>query len=127
MELRGDAPLNSLIPELLPPIVHMNDGLFKHMLPNITFEWIQPNPELGYDGISVLVNDVERYKGYVDVGEGPYGGMNNFTFVREKEWLDVPVYFRFAFLRGRGAEDYTKGGTWDVDGTWINPQPGSVR
>jgi hypothetical protein len=127
MELRGDAPLNSLIPELLPPIVHMNKGFFSSLMPNITFEWIQPNSELGYDGISVLVNDVERYKGYIDVGDGPYGGMSSYTFVREQEWLDVPVYFRFAFLRGRGAEDYTKGGTWDVDGSWINMQPGSVR
>jgi hypothetical protein len=126
-DLRGDAPLNSLIPDLLPPIIHMNDGFFSHFSPNITFQWIQPQAENGYDGISVLVNDVERYKGYIDVGEGEFGGMSSYTFVREKEWLDVPVYFRFAFLRGSGSEDYTKGGTWNVDGSWEAPAPGSVR
>jgi hypothetical protein len=127
MELRGDAPLNSLIPDLLPPIIHMNDGLFSSFYPNITFNWIQPQADHGYDGISVLVNDVERYKGYIDVGEGEFGGMTSYTWVREKQWLDVPVYFRFAFLRGSGSEDYTKGGTWDVDGSWLHPPPGSVR
>jgi hypothetical protein len=105
----------------------MNDGLFSRYSPNITFQWIQPQAENGYDGISVLVNDVERYKGYIDVGEGEFGGMSSYTFVREKEWLDVPVYFRFAFLRGSGSEDYTKGGTWNVDGSWEMPAPGSVR
>lgn len=127
IELRGDAPLNSLIPDLLPPIIHMNDGFFSFLQPNITFEWVQPQAEHGYDGISVLVNDVEQYKGYIDVGNGEFGGMSSYTFVREKEWLDVPVYFRFAFLRGSGSEDYTKGGTWNVDGSWEMPPPGSVR
>jgi len=126
MELRGDAPMNTLLPELLPPIIYLNEGL-KNLAANITFEWEQPNPDLGYDGISVLVNDVERYKGYQDVGDGPYGGMKAFTWVKGEEWDNVPVYFRFAFLRGRGAADYTKGGTWDVDGGWINMQPGATR
>lgn len=127
MELRGDAPLNTLLPELLPPIIHLNSHL-KNLAANITFEWEQPNPDLGYDGISVLVNDVERYKGYVDVGNAPFGGMKSYTWTREEGiWDDIPVYFRFAFLRGRGAADYTKGGTWDVDGSWIHMQPGATR
>ncbi|KAE9968607.1 hypothetical protein EG328_007349 [Venturia inaequalis] len=116
--LRGDAPRGTLLPSLLPPIIHNNIHQV-NMAPNITFEWEQPAAGLGYDGISILVNDVERYKGYQDVDES---AMKSFTWVRLR--TDVPEYFRFAFLKGRAPGDYTKGGTWDVDGGWKHMQPG---
>jgi hypothetical protein len=117
-ELRGDAPLNSLLPQVLPPIIHNNWNI-PGLAPNITFEWEQPTPELGYDGISVLVNDVERYKAYQDVDNS---AMKRFTWVRQRE--DVPEYFRFAFMKGSQSADYTKGGTWRVDGGWGNMESG---
>ncbi|KAF2427509.1 hypothetical protein EJ08DRAFT_592840 [Tothia fuscella] len=117
-ELRGDAPLDSLLPSILPPIIHHN--LNNVLLPNITFEWEQPAPDLGYDGISILVNDVERYKGYQDMGL-----MKSFTWVREH--TRVPEYFRFGFMKGSVTQDFTKGGTWDVDGGWIPFATGNTR
>lgn len=118
--LRGDSPRDTLLPSLLPPIIHNNIHYVK-MAPNITFEWEQPAADLGYDGISILVNDVERYKGYQDVDEG---AMKSFTWVRER--TDVPEFFRFAFLKGRTPGDYTKGGTWNVNGGWKHMQPGHI-
>jgi hypothetical protein len=117
-ELSGDAPLGSLLPAILPPIIHMNANM--GIKPNITFEWEQPAPDLGYDGISVLVNDVERYKGYQDMGL-----MKSFTWIREHEGL--PEYFRFAFMKGSETEDYTKGATWGVDGGWVPFKPGPTN
>jgi len=116
--LRGDSPRGTLLPSLLPPIIHNNFDI-PGLAPNITFEWEQPAAEMGYDGISILVNDVERYKGYQDVDES---AMKSFTWVRARK--DLNEYFRFGFLRGRSAGDYTKGGTWDVNGGWKHMDSG---
>jgi len=70
----------------------------------------------GFDGLSVLVNDVERFRGYEDVGE------NSFTWVRAHDGL--PEYFRFGFMSGSGVGDYTKAGTWDREGGWTQMNPG---
>ncbi|KAF2402997.1 hypothetical protein EJ06DRAFT_554541 [Trichodelitschia bisporula] len=107
-ELRGDAPLGSLLPQILPPIIHQNVGT--GLLPNITFEWEHPATERGYDGISILVNEVERFKGWVD------SGMRSFTWVREEGHLGLPEYFRFAYLKGSDAADYTRAGVWTAEG-----------
>lgn len=106
-ELRGDAPLNSLLPLILPPIINNNFGL--GLMANITFEWPIPLPR-HYDAVSVLVNDVERFRGYQDAGQ------NSFTWVRHVS--NLPEYFRFAFMSGGDTVDYTKAGVWSVDGGW---------
>ncbi|KAF2496785.1 hypothetical protein BU16DRAFT_580851 [Lophium mytilinum] len=113
-ELRGDAPLGSLLPLILPPIVY-NNPISSGLLPNITFEWTLPLPGL-YDGLSVLVNDVERFRGYEDRGK------NSFTWVRHDR--EVPEYFRFGFLSGSRTADYTKAGKWAVNGGWTEMRPG---
>ncbi|KAH7135129.1 hypothetical protein B0J11DRAFT_153523 [Dendryphion nanum] len=113
-ELRGDAQLGSLLPVITAPIVHMNLGSL--LKPNITFEWKLPFPS-HYDGISVLVNDVERFKMYEDEGK------KEFTWVRHLEgW---PEYFRFAYLSGGGRGDYTKAGIWGREGGWTDMEGGS--
>lgn len=112
-ELRGDAQLGTLLPLILPPIIHNNFGL--SLPPNITFEWPLPLPKY-YDGLSVLVNDVERFRGYEDVGK------NSFTWIRHSE--ELPEYFRFAFMSGSGSGDYTKAGTWETDGGWTEMESG---
>ncbi|ORY19291.1 hypothetical protein BCR34DRAFT_582454 [Clohesyomyces aquaticus] len=112
-ELRGDAPLGSLLPLILNPIIHNNFGL--SLKPNITFEWAHEYPRR-YDGMSVLVNDVERFRGYEDRKQ------NSFTWIRHDE--DLPGYFRFAFMEGSGRGDYTKAGTWGVDGGWTEMESG---
>jgi hypothetical protein len=117
VELRGDAPLGTRLPSILPPIIHMNPD----RAPNITFEWEQPPLSEGYDGISVLVNDVERYRGYRD------RGLESFTWVRPSHSEGLPEYFRFAFMMGSGTADYTKAGTWEADGGWRDMEPGPSK
>ncbi|KAF2090890.1 LCCL domain-containing protein [Saccharata proteae CBS 121410] len=115
-ELRGDAKLGTPLPQLLPPIIHNAHIPNLGVAPNISFEWQMPLPG-HYDGVSVLVNDVERYREYV--GEGVEQG---FTWVRGEE--GVPEYFRFGFMKGAGTADYTKAGTWTVDGGWKEMEGG---
>jgi hypothetical protein len=91
----------------MPPIIHNNVNL--NLKGNITFEWELPFPKV-YDGLSILVNDVERYRVYED------SHMDSFTWVRHEEGL--PEYFRFAYMRGSDRGDYTKAGKWGKDGEW---------
>lgn len=104
--LRDDGPLDSLLPNITAPIAVAAS--------NITFAWAMP-PQ-GYDGLSVLVNDVERFRWYVGEGDAQE------TFERfapgQKE------YFRFGFMSGSDAADYTKAGIWEPDGEWRTMKPG---
>lgn len=112
-ELRGDGPINSLLPIITAPIIHMNSHL--GISPNITFEWKMPFPS-HYDGLSILVNDVERYRGYAD------NGLDSWTWV--KHMKDMPEYFRFAYLNGGRRGDFTKAGTWSAEGGWTHMASG---
>lgn len=113
-ELRGDARLGTLLPMVLPPIIHNNVGT--GILANISFEWALPLPK-HYDGMSVLVNDVERFRGYEDQGK------KSFTWVRKA--ADLPEFFRFAYMSGNGVADYTKAGVWNEDGSWTHMKSGA--
>ena len=106
-ELRGDGQLGTILPMVLPPIIHNNWGTM--LKPNITFTWDFPFPE-HYDGISILVNDVERFRAYEDGRKGE----EEFTWVREHGGLNE--YFRFAYLGGGARGDYTKAGVWEGAG-----------
>lgn len=113
--IRGDAPIGSLLPMITAPIIHNN--LNMHALrANITFDWLKPFPK-GYDGVSVLVNDVERYHKYEDEMK------DSWTWVRKME--GVNEYFRFAYLRGGGRGDYTRAGVWRKDGGWTQMPSGA--
>jgi hypothetical protein len=114
-ELRGEAPIGTILPTILPPIVHTNVGL--DIQPNITFQWVFPgNATRAFDGISILVNDVERFKGYHDQG------LVRWTWRRTHPGL--PEYFRFAYMAGSETSDYTRAGTWDAEGGWREMAPG---
>lgn len=104
--LRGDGQLNSLLPNITAPIAIG--------VSNITFAWAAP-PK-GYDGVSVLVNDVERHRWYVGEGAGQQ------TFFRR--WDGQKEYFRFGFMRGSLAADYTQAGIWNGDGRWTEMKKG---
>ncbi|PYH84741.1 hypothetical protein BO82DRAFT_328706 [Aspergillus uvarum CBS 121591] len=74
-------------------------------------------PSLG-DGVSVLVNDVERYRGFWSdlLSEG------FFHWTRLADGEDE--YFRFAFVRlnalgGFWYEDFTSPGVWTREGVWM--------
>ena len=96
------------------------DGPYGSPLPNVTafvtsdasaidFRWAWP-PE-PYHGLSVLVNDVERYRWYIDVS-----GLN-YTWTSSHARRSR-TYFRFAYMTDSHAVDYTKAGIWELDGTW---------
>ncbi|KAH6612446.1 hypothetical protein C7974DRAFT_346017 [Boeremia exigua] len=107
--LRGDAQLGSGIPSVTAAVSGAN----------ITFAWA--SVLRGYDGVSVLVNDVERYRGV------HAGGAGNFTWTRRAQ--QGPEYFRFGFVNylpfgGVSYSDFTRAGVWWPNGTWGGPAPG---
>ncbi|PFH61288.1 hypothetical protein XA68_17801 [Ophiocordyceps unilateralis] len=108
--LQGDAQQDSLLPVIHPPQIHLG-GEFGDTS-NITFRW---DPPVGsqYDGMSVLVNDVERFRTYF----GDAGEKSDFLWSRNST-LGLAEYFRFAFMTGSDSNDYTKAGTWTADGQW---------
>jgi hypothetical protein len=114
-ELRGDAQLGTLLPIVTAPIIHNIHHHHHHVKPNITFQWEYPLPK-DYDGLSILVNDVERFRGYEDAG------IESWTW--ERHMKGVPEYFRFAYMSGATRGDYTKAGTWRSDGGWTQMASG---
>lgn len=109
-QLRGDAQLGRGIPEILEPVINAT---------NITFTW--EGLLRGYEGVSVLVNDVERFRGFHNNGD------SNFTWTRRD--LDHPEFFRFGFVNylpfgGVTYSDFTKAGTWWPNGSWTDIPPG---
>lgn len=106
--------------------------------------------DLGVDGVSVLVNDVERWRGYLDEekrGEFSWHrhGHKGLELLHGPtiESADIEVdeveeeeeeeengdeepedlFFRFAFLKGAQAGNYGGTGVWLKNGTWISPPP----
>ena len=61
--LRGDGSLNLGVPSVNPPAIDLGDRK-ESINFNLTFDSLTEGAQA--DGISVLVNDVERYRGYVD-------------------------------------------------------------
>ncbi|KAF4585530.1 LCCL domain containing protein [Ophiocordyceps camponoti-floridani] len=109
--LLGDAQRDSLLPLIHPPEVHLGGDIVGSSS-NITFRWEPPaGPQ--YDGMSVLVNDVERFRTYF----GDAGEKSEFVWSRNST-LGLPEYFRFAFMTGSDSNDYTRAGTWNADGQW---------
>lgn len=117
---------------------------------NITFSlWEHSRmADLGVDGVTVLVNDVERWRGYLDEQkQGDFTwhrhGHSGLELLHNPAIEDVEpdvvdddddddsdnkpedIFFRFAFLRGAEAGNYGSAGVWLADGTWIAPEPPS--
>ena len=119
---------------------------------NITFRLWDPRMErFNVDGVSVLVNDVERWRGYLDEnrrGEFTWHrqGHTGLDFIRQYDQdtdgassdssstdlidpLGVydskpqDLFFRFAFLKGSKAGLYGGAGVWLKNGTWVPPPP----
>lgn len=127
--LGKDGQLGGLLPTVLAPIVTATT--------DITFSWL-PIPRDRYDGISVLVNDVERFRGYVgEFGIGAFGDgeadgngtveVEQWTWQRRRADLGQPEFFRFGFMEGSTVGDYTKAGVWQADGTWVSMEKGPSR
>ncbi|KAH8729829.1 hypothetical protein BGZ61DRAFT_447042 [Ilyonectria robusta] len=105
--LRGDALFDGLVPAINASAIESTPTGF-----NITFSWEAP-PTPTFDGISVLVNDVERYRRFFPDTALAY----NFTWTRLLD-LGLPEYFRFAYMRDGTTMDYTGAGTWFANGSW---------
>jgi hypothetical protein len=106
--LHTDEQLGSLLPTIPNPTVTGR---------NITFSL---HLDEGYSGISVLVNDVERFRTF---------DVRNPIFMWSRAEGDSVEYFRFGFVKYAGLggmllQDYTKAGIWAVDGRWTQMQPG---
>ncbi|KAI0396755.1 hypothetical protein F5Y17DRAFT_417683 [Xylariaceae sp. FL0594] len=114
MALQGDAQLGSALPVLLPPMIDAN-------LSSITFQW-GPPPEIRYDGISILVNDVERFRGFFDDGDDKFVWTRNSNGSRA-----IKEYFRFAYTQGADVGDYTRAGIWNQELEWVDMPPGPSK
>lgn len=68
---------------------------------NITFDWGEMPREKGIDGVSILINEVERWKGYTD---------------EELYWDDTSVTLGRRRERDPGSVDGMKSWDWDVSG-----------
>jgi LCCL domain len=111
--LQGDAPHYSALPTPLQPLISLGIAAS-----NISFNW--DFPPIPYDGFSVLVNDVERFRGYVDEG---YGLGRPWVWNREPG-LAEPEYFRFGYMQGNINWDYSRAGIWLPDGGWVEMDEG---
>lgn len=102
--LAREGQLGSDMPTFLGPFL-TNDTHISFEFPGLSSAW---------DGISVMVNDVERTR------IGRTAAATVFNWVRAQS---EDVYFRFAYVKsgyvdGFWVGDYTKPGTWGANGTW---------
>ncbi len=114
--LQGDAQHNSKLPIISTPSIGLGQNVS-----TISFSWLPPPDP--FDGISVLVNDVERFRGYTDEG---FSSDKHFVWTKDLA-IDEPEYFRFAYMQGSQSWDYTRAGIWNADGTWTEMLPGPSR
>lgn len=106
------ADFGSPVPQIDVLNISTHDNTITFSLKNIS---------RGYDSMSVVINDVERFR-----GSGDHSSADSFKWTRYKP--DEPEYFRFAFVkygitRGPTVGKFTNPGIWNVDGTWIPPEP----
>ncbi|KAK7403234.1 hypothetical protein QQX98_011006 [Neonectria punicea] len=125
--LQGDAQKGTRLPVIQDPIINL--GNITNVASNATegfstiqFQWKDP-PNSLYDGISILVNDVERFRTYFDNTDDE---KDKFIWTRDSD-LDLPEYFRFAFMEGSSSGDYSKAGTWTAEGEWKEMKSGPSR
>ena len=101
-ELRGPGPIDPPLPNVTVPAAAMS---------NITFAWRRPPRP--YDGLSVLINDVERHRWYSGEGGPAY------TFHRpEDDEMREKQYFRFGYMSGSQTAKFTEAGVWELDGSF---------
>lgn len=117
-QLRRGAPaLVGGIPELLDPLVSM-DGQ------NVTLRWTPGNETSWWDRYSLLINDVERYR-------GPWTNFSLSKWIQEELGTHAPdlkYYIRVAFASKRHTGDYTKAGVIDMahKANWTKPASGAT-
>ena len=111
--LRGDGAFGSLLPNITDPVISLDTSTS-----NVSFSLDQSPMRPQYDGISILVNDVERYRSYFGDSRS---ANDSFTWV--KTALEMPEYFRFGYLKEDNGLDYTNAGIWNANGSWTHMEP----
>jgi len=112
--LRMDGAFGSPLPNIsATPLIQ--PGLEPNM--SLSIAWDLPSAFANVNGISVLVNDVERLRRFFPLGEDD-SATRLFTWTRPPDFNSFAEYFRFAFLRDGATLDYTKPSTWFANGTW---------
>ncbi|TKA46591.1 hypothetical protein B0A54_02423 [Friedmanniomyces endolithicus] len=140
-ELFQGAQQGTLLPEI---------GVVSMGMSSITFglgalpRW-DSRAKVLFDGISVLVNDVERFRGYGGSDGSDWdggGGSGNLTWTWHRHRVgrhsaqdgerdihgdtgdsdadaetlaNLPEYFRFAYMAGSQVADFSKAGTWTAE------------
>ncbi|KAK8069569.1 LCCL domain protein [Apiospora phragmitis] len=97
-------------PQILEPEINVGFGGS-----NGTFTWRTPVPD-GVDGISMLVNDIERERKSFTSGAGKNGQYGSFELRRTPQ--AVPDYIRFSWLQEDRALGWSEAGIWEIDGAW---------
>ncbi|KAI5303343.1 hypothetical protein KEM56_007650 [Ascosphaera pollenicola] len=112
--LRGDGVFNSPLPTISDPAIEINS-----LVSTISFNVTVPNVMDGLEGLSVLIDDVEKFRTGFNFKD---------EFVTFEHWRDnsitLPEYLRFGFFSRDRALDYTKASTWNADGTWTRMADG---
>ena len=80
------------------------------------FSWAMPS--IAVDGISVLVNDVERARLFFS--DSASVDATSFEWERTAD-LQLNEYLRFGYVKGGQALDYTAAGTLFGNGSWSGP------
>ncbi|KAJ7169742.1 hypothetical protein C8R46DRAFT_1217399 [Mycena filopes] len=108
-DLQQDATLGTDLPTFLT-----NSSTYNATIPLVTQVLFWDSPPPGWDGFSLLVDDVERYA----------GAMLNFSLAAFEP--TVPHFFRLALTSGESTGDFTKAASLYPNGTWIDPRPGAT-
>lgn len=82
----------------------------------ITFNWGELPPDTGIDGMSILINDVERWRGYTD--EELFFDSDKVTLTRRWREKNETEFYRFGYMNGNNVGRYSKTGVWHANGTW---------
>lgn len=82
----------------------------------ITFNWGKLPPDTGIDGVSILINDVERWRGYTD--DELFWEPDRVTLSRRWRMQNETEFYRFAWMNGDNTGRYSRPGIWDANGTW---------
>ncbi|KAF7339605.1 LCCL domain-containing protein [Mycena sanguinolenta] len=108
-DLQQDATLGTDLPTFLT-----NSSTYNTSIPFVDqlISWDAPPP--GWDGFSLLVDDVERY----------VGSALNFSLAAFDPTL--LHYFRLALTSAGSTGDFTNAATLFPNGTWVDPLPGAT-